>query len=551
MRTVWPATGSDRPIGRVAGVSRAGPSRAGASRAGAALYDARPTPRPQDGARDPHGHDHDRHAADEASASTDRAAEDASDRFRRTLWRAVALPAACLGALVLLFLALVALLLWASRSVEHSDVVVGTIGDVPKLLVDMETGVRGYQLRGDRTYLQPYLAGRADKALMEKVRAELTTMLNAERDLRASRDERVWAVVVAGFVGSLVVSSSHDLEDAGGLPLGIEAVDPSEVPKLRAVDRAARLQLPMPRTVELVVPAARCDLLLPRVRAVEGVVAVMRSRGGSVEPAGDVLRVVVRNDALCRLIDALRDPDGGGGGDPPAPLSTSKVDALFFPPQQGDINEEGSETGWEETAALLRDETALSTNYLALMALSGGVAAVGLWTDDVLYVIASQVIAPGFEPILRVPLGLIARSRGLAKVGLASTASGYAAMAVGAAAGLGVLALVEGPKAWADNGLVQQAATVTAHGTVVAAMAGAAGALALLTQKTVFFTGVLIALSLVPTMAVAGMAAGVGRWDLAGGALLHWSVDATAVLATGFAVLGLKQVVRHRRRSIV
>ena len=303
----------------------------------------------------------------------------------------------------------------------------------------------------------------------------------------------------------------------------------------------------MPRRVEVVLPLGAAERLLPRVRGVEGVVAVTLSPGAAVVPPGDVLAVVVRNDALGLLLEALRD----GEGPPPAPLSTGQVGALFDPAQQTAINAEGGETGWEEIAALLRDETPLSTNYLCLMALSGGVAAAGLWTDQLIYIIAAQVIAPGFEPILRMPLGLIARSRGLARTGFYSTVTGYAAMCAGGAAALGVLAWLEGPKAWSGNGLVTQAATLTRNGGFVAVLAGLAGALALLTQKTVFFTGVLIALALVPTMALVGMGLASGRWALAGRALGNWSFDAAAVLVTGGVVLGLKQAFRHRRRSIL
>ena len=302
----------------------------------------------------------------------------------------------------------------------------------------------------------------------------------------------------------------------------------------------------MPRTVEVVLPLGRAEELLPPVRALEGVVAVLLQHGGAVEPPGDVLKVVVSNDAFGRLLELLRQPDGR----PPALLTTAAVESLVVPDHQDLINAEGNETGWEELAALLRDETALSTNYLLLMALSGGVAAAGLWSNQLILVIAAQVIAPGFEPILRLPLGLITKSRGLAKVGAASTASGYLSMAVGAAATLGILALVEGPKQWAGNGLVDAFADIPRYGMVVSLLAATAGALALCTQKTVFFTGVLIALVLVPTTALAGMAVVTGRWMLAGRAFAHWSLDAAAVLVMGSLVLGLKQLFRHRRKSM-
>lgn len=78
------------------------------------------------------------------------------DLFKRVLTRAVVLP--------LFFLAIIAgLLLWqinrlldAARWVEHTDQVIAQAYDAQKLLVDMETGLRGYLLTGNKVFLEPY-----------------------------------------------------------------------------------------------------------------------------------------------------------------------------------------------------------------------------------------------------------------------------------------------------------------------------------------------------------------------------------------------------------
>ena len=70
----------------------------------------------------------------------------------------------------------------------------------------------------------------------------------------------------------------------------------------------------MPRTVEVVLPLGRAEELLPPVRALEGVVAVLLQHGGAVEPPGDVLKIVVSNDAFGHLLELLRQPDGRAAG---------------------------------------------------------------------------------------------------------------------------------------------------------------------------------------------------------------------------------------------
>ena len=76
--------------------------------------------------------------------------------FQKLLRRAVFLP-------LLTVATLAAVLLWASYDshssmewVDHSDQVVSSSRHVLSLLLDMENGVRGYQVTGDPSFLQPY-----------------------------------------------------------------------------------------------------------------------------------------------------------------------------------------------------------------------------------------------------------------------------------------------------------------------------------------------------------------------------------------------------------
>ena len=90
--------------------------------------------------------------------------------FRRILARNVTLPLVSGVATALVFVGLIAYLLSALRSVEHSERVIGNANEVMKLSVDMETGMRGYLLTGDETFLAPYKSGKA------KIAVEMTTL---------------------------------------------------------------------------------------------------------------------------------------------------------------------------------------------------------------------------------------------------------------------------------------------------------------------------------------------------------------------------------------
>ena len=80
-------------------------------------------------------------------------------KFKSLLRRVVAVP-------LVIMAALAGLLLWETfdlnkslRWVDHTDQVLDQSGHLLKLLVDMESSMRGYLVTGNETLLQPYLRG--------------------------------------------------------------------------------------------------------------------------------------------------------------------------------------------------------------------------------------------------------------------------------------------------------------------------------------------------------------------------------------------------------
>ena len=110
--------------------------------------------------------------------------------FRRILARNVTLPLVIGVVTALVFVGLIAYLLSALRSVEHSERVIGNANEVMKLSVDLETGMRGYLLTGDETFLAPYKSGKA------KIAVEMTTLLDLVSDspIQTDRLRRIRAL---------------------------------------------------------------------------------------------------------------------------------------------------------------------------------------------------------------------------------------------------------------------------------------------------------------------------------------------------------------------
>ncbi|GFE70154.1 CHASE3 domain-containing protein [Chroococcus sp. FPU101] len=76
--------------------------------------------------------------------------------FRRRLTRAIALPLGLLSLLSGVSIWQIGWLLSALRWVDHTDQVISQANYTQKLLLDMETGLRGYLLAGNQEFLEPY-----------------------------------------------------------------------------------------------------------------------------------------------------------------------------------------------------------------------------------------------------------------------------------------------------------------------------------------------------------------------------------------------------------
>jgi CheY-like chemotaxis protein/signal transduction histidine kinase len=76
--------------------------------------------------------------------------------FRRILARNVTLPLAAGVVSAGVFVVLLAYLVNTMNWVERSERVIGSANELAKQMVDMETGLRGYMLTGDESFLEPY-----------------------------------------------------------------------------------------------------------------------------------------------------------------------------------------------------------------------------------------------------------------------------------------------------------------------------------------------------------------------------------------------------------
>jgi hypothetical protein len=298
----------------------------------------------------------------------------------------------------------------------------------------------------------------------------------------------------------------------------------------------------MARSVEITIPAERTESLLRDIEPVDGVVGIRVDSGVSRRPPGDVITVLVTNVALHPLLRIL---DRHGIPDHRTSITLSEPAGVISSTAARAISGDTTDIPWEEMEYTVARESNMSTNALITMAAAGVFATVGIAMNALHIVMAAMLIAPGFEPIVRVALGVVSRSA-VWKRGLRDMAAGYAALFAGAVlASVALLLLGRSlPSAEATylhfGDLARYWTTFSGPGLLVAIAAGFSGAVLIANNRSILTAGVMIALSLVPTMAMAGMGLVAGDLGFALVAIGLWLGDVLVIFVTSIAAFAWK-----------
>lgn len=304
----------------------------------------------------------------------------------------------------------------------------------------------------------------------------------------------------------------------------------------------------MHRTLQITVPAAATDALLGALQDSKHVMGLSVSRGASLKPPGDVVTVHTLNrgaDEVLQHVEAAREH-----GD--VSVVTEELTSIIDPQRGGEVEDDVDEGLWEEIETGLRHQARVTGNYLMLMALGGAVAAAGLISEPVpqaMAFVAASVIAPGFEPIAKIPLALVLRRWNVLRRALRSIGLGYLTLMAGAALSFMVLRLT-GETSVHELAHNPEVARI-AHPSSIELLVSACGALAGVTMMAAYrrhvIAGPLIAMVMVPAMALAGAAATTGRMDLVLQGIERFLMDGALIIVLGALMFWWKQARVHHR----
>jgi len=182
------------------------------------------------------------------------------------------------------------------------------------------------------------------------------------------------------------------------------------------------------------------------------------------------------------------------------------------------------------------------------MAVAGVIAAFGVVERSAILIVGAMAVSPDLLPLTAAAVSLVGRRARLFGRALGTLLPGLATGI--AAAYLVTLALraagVIAAGADIRSGIVYSLAHVSVATVGVALAAGVAGMLSFETHAS-FAVGVAISVTTIPAAAYMGVAAGLGEWRGALGALTVLAVNLAMLLLAGVVTLALQRA--HERRS--
>ena len=308
----------------------------------------------------------------------------------------------------------------------------------------------------------------------------------------------------------------------------------------------------MHRTIELTVPPSSTDALIHKLQKSDHLVSLSVHRGASIKPPGDVIVVHALNRDADRVMSLAHEARSEGQ----VSVTTHELTSIVDPEHERAVSKDVDEALWEEAETSLRHQGRPTSNYLALMALGGAVAATGFMvsgSSQTISLIAASIIAPGFEPLAKVPMGLALRRWAVVGRGLWSASIGYLALAIGAALAFALLRLtgVATVEEFLGNSETKVLADLTVREVLLSSLGALAGMIMIVAYRRSVIAGPLIVLAIIPAAAMVGIALAAGRPDMAYQGIERFVLDIAIIVFWGTLVVSLKQALVHRRKPMV
>lgn len=308
----------------------------------------------------------------------------------------------------------------------------------------------------------------------------------------------------------------------------------------------------MHRTFEISAGNQFTHALIEQLQPLSEVIGLSVQTNGSIKPAGDIITIHLLNrgaDEVLRRVAAVC-------GESTYTIVTSEHASLIDRQHRTAIENDIDEAIWEEIETGLRHNGHITANYLILMAIGGIIAAVGLVSDpaaQAVTFVAAAVIAPGFDPLAKLSLGLVLRKKVLLWMGLKSAFWGYAILIVMAGGAYWLMATTGAASAADFTGNTEVKALIlpSSRDYLMSVCGAVAGAIMIAAYRESFISGALMALASIHSAAMIGVGIVSGRPFYAQQGAERLLLDIVLIIGCCWLVFFVKQRTLHKRTPIV
>ncbi|OYD69919.1 DUF389 domain-containing protein [Rhodococcus sp. OK302] len=294
--------------------------------------------------------------------------------------------------------------------------------------------------------------------------------------------------------------------------------------------------------MRVICPSERTEEVLGALEAEPGATHIVVFRGAAVEPRGDMVQADVARECANEVLRALKALDVvEEGGVTMVPVETV-LSAAARKAEHDAPGDAADSIVWEELLSHTREESTLNRVFVAFLTIACLLAAIGVVTDSPITIVGAMVVGPEFGPLAALAVALVRRDRKLRRRSILALV-----VAFPIAMGVTLLAtFVVKMFGWMDVESLEtlhQVDFVYKVGPisfVVALLAGAAGMLALLSEKSAALVGVFISVTTVPAAGFAVVAAANGEWRIAGLSSLQLAVNMLGIVVACALVLWVR-----------
>jgi len=303
--------------------------------------------------------------------------------------------------------------------------------------------------------------------------------------------------------------------------------------------------------LRIVAPSHQAEHALDLLSDSDSVCNLIHLERAAIRPEGDVILCDVAREDASVIVGDLKELEIDVEGSIAIEEIDSQVSEAAKRAEKAAKGAVADAVVWEEVESRTSENVELSASFLGFMVLAILIAAVGIYTDQLVLIIGAMVVGPEFGPIAGLCVAGVQRRRDLARRSLTALAIGFPLGITAAFLFTLILDALGRLDSFAQDGhpFTQFISSPGEFSFIVAFLAGTAGVLSLSSAKSGALVGVLISVTTIPAAANIGVAAALGDGSEWLGAMEQLVINLVVILLAGIGTLYVQRRLYLRRRG--